>query len=197
MDAFAHGALGRIHRPEHGAPVRAGHERLSAPGDGLSRLPGYHPAGRKILDTTRGGGCRTSLAHRSVPLQKRRIDSEELTGPGAAIVTTTRHHTAARQHPRFRVLRVRSPHATGTDDGKTDGHAVTRHGGRTQNAGAGPGYARAELPGKARTAGRSAMELARKSGTDTAASCRQAEGCLRRRDRLSRISRARQECHPV
>src|SRR5438094_5530851 len=109
MDAFAHGALGRIDRPQHGAPVRADHERLAAPGDGLSRLPGYHPAGRKILDTTRGGGCRTSFAHRSVPLQKRRIDSEELTRSSAAILTTTRHYTAARQHPRFRVLRVKEP----------------------------------------------------------------------------------------
>ena len=54
-------------------------------------------------------GCRARLAQRSVPLQKRRIDSEELTGPSAAIVTTTRHHTAARQHPRFRVLRVKEP----------------------------------------------------------------------------------------
>src|ERR1039458_9072145 len=100
MDTLPHGALGGNHRPQHGATVRADHERLAAPGNGLSRLPGYHPAGRKILDTTRGGGCRTSLAHRSVPLQKRRIDSEELTRSRTAILTTTRHYTAARQPPR-------------------------------------------------------------------------------------------------
>ena len=49
MDAFAHGALGGNHRPQHGAAVRADHGRQAAPGDGLSRLPGHHPAGGKVL----------------------------------------------------------------------------------------------------------------------------------------------------
>ena len=45
-----------------------------------------------------------------------------------------------------------------------------------EGAGAGSGRARAELPGTARPAGRSAMDLARESGAGAAAACRQAEG---------------------
>ena len=37
----------RNHRPPHGAVVRADHERQAASGDGLSRLPGHHPVGRR------------------------------------------------------------------------------------------------------------------------------------------------------
>ena len=33
--------------PQHRAAVRADHERQAASGDGLSRLPGHHPAGRR------------------------------------------------------------------------------------------------------------------------------------------------------
>ena len=87
MDALAHGALGADHRPAHGATVRADHGRQAAPGDGLSRLSGHHPAGRKVLAAARGSGRRTRAAHRSVPLQKRRIDSEELARSGAPAVT--------------------------------------------------------------------------------------------------------------
>jgi len=64
--------------------------------DGLSRLPGHHPAGWEILDATRGGRRRTRPAHRRVPLQERRVDSEELARPGAAVVAATRFHAAAR-----------------------------------------------------------------------------------------------------
>ena len=63
----------------------------------------------KVLRTTCGSGFRTCVAHRRVPLQKRRIDPEELARSGAAIFTAARFHPAARQHPRFGVLRIGEP----------------------------------------------------------------------------------------
>ena len=59
-----------------------------------------------------------------------------------------------------------------------------------------PAVARTELPGTARPAGGSAVELARESGAGAAAAGRQAEGRLRRRDRLSRCARTGQERDP-
>jgi hypothetical protein len=78
--------------PQHGAAVRADHERQAASGDGLSRLPGHHPAGGKVLAAARGSGLRTCVAHRRLPLQKRRIDLEELARSGASIFTAARFH---------------------------------------------------------------------------------------------------------
>ena len=37
------------HRPAHSASVRTHPGRQATPGDGLSRLPGHHPAGRAVL----------------------------------------------------------------------------------------------------------------------------------------------------
>jgi transposase len=71
--------------------------------------------------------------------------------------------------------------ATGTHDGKTDGHAAARHGGRFENTRTRSGFVRAALPGTALPAGGSAMDLARESGPGTATACRQVEGCLRGR----------------
>ena len=69
---------------------------------GIIRLAG------KVLPRPRGSGFRACVAHRRVPLQERRIDSEELAGPGAASFTATAGiHATARQHPRLRVLRIR------------------------------------------------------------------------------------------
>ena len=88
----------------------------------------------KYSAATRGSGRGTRVAHRRVPLQKRRIDLEELARPGAVRRSPAAGcHATARQHPRFGILRIRRPHATRTDDGKTDGHAAARHGGRTES----------------------------------------------------------------
>ena len=112
------------------------------------------------------------------------------------VFTAARFHPAARQHPRFGILRVGGPHATRTDDGKTDGHAAAGHGGRPESAGARSGGARAEFPGTARPAGGSAVDLARESGSGAALACRQAEGRLRGRDRLSHFAGTGQERDP-
>src|ERR1019366_1546699 len=56
-------------------------------------------------------------------------------------------------------------HAEPTDDGKAAGHAVAGHGRRLENAGARSSDQRAEFPRTTRTAGRSAMDLAREPGT--------------------------------
>src|SRR5579883_3421806 len=67
MGAFAHGALGRIHRPGHGAAVRADYERLAAPGDGyrgclgIIRLAGKYSIQRVEAAAERAlltGACR-------------------------------------------------------------------------------------------------------------------------------------------
>ena len=85
------------------------------------RVSGHHPAGRAVLTGTRGSRCRASAAHRSVPLPEREVDPEELARPvplgGASAIAAT---TAARQHPRRGVLRVRrNGDAATTNDGKT------------------------------------------------------------------------------
>src|SRR5271154_5326491 len=87
----------------------------------------------------------------------------------------------------------RSPHATGTNDGKTDRHAAAGYGGCIEDAGARSVGTGIELPGKARPAGGSAVELARESGAGTAAACRQTQGRVRGGYRLSRFTRAGQE----
>src|SRR5271157_6600396 len=56
------------------------------------------------------------------------------------------------------------PHAEPTDDGKTAGHAVARHGRGSEGAGARPSDQRTEFPRTTLSAGRSAMELAREPG---------------------------------
>ena len=110
MDALAHGPLGANHWPPHGAIVRADHERQAASGDGISRLPGHHPAGRrstrrnawKRLPSARllTGACR----YKSVEsILKNSLDRVPLSS------ATARFHAAARQHPRLGVLRVGRP----------------------------------------------------------------------------------------
>src|SRR3989442_20214 len=51
-------------------------------------------------------------------------------------------------------------HAEPADDGKTAGHAVARHGGRSEDTGTRSRNQRAEFPGSTLAAGRSAMEMA-------------------------------------
>ena len=65
-------------------------------------------ARRLYVAKLKGGAC---VAHRSLPLQERRIDSEELTRPAsiAAVVAAAVVHATTRQHPRFGILRVRTP----------------------------------------------------------------------------------------
>ena len=73
---------------------------------------------------------------------------------------------------------------------KLAGHASPRHGRGTENAGAGSGCARAELPGALGAAGGSTVELAGESGARAAAEeCQAPHERLRRRDRLSHRAR--------
>ena len=69
---------------------------------GIIRLAGKYSAQRVEAASER------ALAHRRVPLQKHRIDSEELARSSAAVLPTARFHATARQHPRLGILRVRS-----------------------------------------------------------------------------------------
>src|SRR5476649_2483212 len=55
----------------------------TAPGDGISRLPGDHSAGRQVLSSTHGSRGGVGAADGRVPLPQHRIDSEELAGPAA------------------------------------------------------------------------------------------------------------------
>jgi hypothetical protein len=73
MDAFANGALGRVDRFEHGAPVRAHHERLAAPEMGyrgclgIIRLAGKYSAQRVEEASERAlltGACRYKASNR-------------------------------------------------------------------------------------------------------------------------------------
>src|SRR5664279_3941038 len=66
-------------------------------------------------------------------------------------------------------------HAEPTDDGKTAGHAVARHGRRLEDAGTRSSDQRTEFPRTTRTAGRSAMELAREPGAGAKTESGQAE----------------------
>src|SRR5271157_5885141 len=66
-------------------------------------------------------------------------------------------------------------HAEPTDDGKTAGHAVAGYGRRLENAGARSSDQRTEFPRTTRTAGRSAMELAREPGAGAKTESGQAE----------------------
>lgn len=84
MDAVADAALGTNHRAEHHTTVRADHGRQAASGDGLSCLPGAHPASRKVLAGPHGGRRRTGRADRRVPVSQCRIDSEKLTRSATA-----------------------------------------------------------------------------------------------------------------
>src|SRR6202042_1520084 len=108
MDSFSYGALGGVHRPAYGAFVRTNPRRQATPGDGLSRLPGYHPAGWAVLTGSHGSRCRAGAAHRSVPLPEREVDFEECAGPTTArdADSAARPTLAARQHPRRGVLRI-------------------------------------------------------------------------------------------
>src|SRR5258708_2474959 len=160
-------------------------------------MPGHHPAGWEVLDATRGSRGGTRIAHRRLPLQKRRIDYEKLARSDSTALATTLFHATARQPPRAGILRIRTHHATRTDDGKTDIHAAARYGGCAEGARARSGGTRAEVPGTVRPAGGSAMELAREPGAGATASYRQAERrSLRRRHRLPGFSRTRQERDP-
>src|SRR6266851_6154413 len=77
-------------------------------------------------------------------------------------------------------------HAEPADDGKTAGHAVARHGGRSEDTGTRSRNQRAEFPGSTLAAGRSAMELAREPGVGTKDESGQTAGSgLRGRHRLS------------
>jgi len=80
-------------------------ERQTASGDGLARLPGDHPVGGQVLRAARGSSLGTSLAHRCVPLQERRIDLEKLARPSAASVATLRGLFAFGPECRSRSLR--------------------------------------------------------------------------------------------
>ena len=110
-------------------------------------VPGDHPSGRAVLTGAHGSRCRAGAADRSVPLSEREVDSEELarsqSARGASSIATT---TAARQHPRRGVLRLRSHgDAETTNDRKTPRHAAPRHGRGAEDAGTRPGSAGAEL----------------------------------------------------
>src|SRR5664280_2649083 len=67
------------------------------------------------------------------------------------------------------------PHAEPTEDGKTAGHAAARHGRGSEGAGARSSDPRTEFPRTTRTAGRSAMELAREPGAGAKTESGQAE----------------------
>src|ERR1039458_7241817 len=67
------------------------------------------------------------------------------------------------------------PHAEPTDDGKAAGHAVAGHGRGSEGAGARSSDQRTEFPRTTRTAGRSAMDLAREPGTGAKTESGQAE----------------------
>src|SRR5258708_38425338 len=87
MAAVADGAVGREDRPSYRAAIGEDHDRQTAPGDGISRLPGDHSAGRQVLSSTHGGRGGTRATDGRVPLPQHRIDPEELAGPA----TPTRH----------------------------------------------------------------------------------------------------------
>ena len=127
---------------------------------GIIRLAGQYSPARMEAAAER------ALANRSLPLSEREVDSEELArhsaARGASSIAAT---AAARQHPRRGVLRLRrNGDAQTTDDRKTARHAAPRHGRVAEDAGTGPGGARAEFPGALGPVGGSAVELARESG---------------------------------
>ena len=96
-------------RPPHRAVVREDPGRQTAPGDGISRLPGDHSAGRQVLACAHGGGGGAGAADRRVPLPQHRIDPEELARPAAPAGAAGRAAgtaCTARQHSRRGVLRV-------------------------------------------------------------------------------------------
>src|SRR6266403_565705 len=110
MDAIANGALGPNDWPAHGAVVRADHERQAASRNGLSGLPGHHTVGREVFGATSRSSGGTRVDYRRLPLQKRRIDFEELARPGAAAIRCVLYgHTTSRQHPRTGILRIGEP----------------------------------------------------------------------------------------
>src|ERR1051326_1805233 len=110
MAAVASGALGPDDCPAHGAVVRADHERQTASRDGLSGLLGHHTFGHEVFGATSRSSGGTRLAYRRLPLQKSRIDLEELARPGAAAIGGILcGHTTSRQHPRTGILRIGDP----------------------------------------------------------------------------------------
>src|SRR5450755_4669317 len=109
MAAVADGAVGREDRPSYRSAIGADHGRQTAPGDGISRLPGDHSPGRQVLSSTHGGRGGTGIADGRVPLPQHRIDLEELAGPAAPAGVADRadgNAYTARQHSRCEVLRV-------------------------------------------------------------------------------------------
>src|SRR5215475_8184897 len=109
MDTFTHSALGANHRTLHRATVRANDGGQAAPGDGIPRLFGRYPTGRKVLSCPRGSCRRTGATDRRVPLPQYRIDPEELARSAAfaVVFSTTGASTLSRQYPRRGVLRVK------------------------------------------------------------------------------------------
>ena len=81
VDALAHGELGRADRTAHGTVVRTDPGREAASGDGLSIVPGDHPAGRTVLGRQDGSRSGSSDTDRRLPLPEREIDPEELARP--------------------------------------------------------------------------------------------------------------------
>src|SRR5580704_4336982 len=106
MDPLPYGALGGVHRPAHSAFVRTYTRRQATPGDGLSRLPGHHPAGREVLTYTHGSCCRAGTAHRSVSLSECEVDSQERARSAAAWTSSSAASSTVttQQHPRRGVL---------------------------------------------------------------------------------------------
>jgi transposase len=165
MDSIAHGALGAVHRPAHCSSVRTHSRRQAAPGDGLPFLSGDHSTSWPVLIVSRGSCFGTSTRNRGLPLSEREVDFETLArcraAGGASSIAAT---TAARQHPRPGVLRLRrNGDAQTTHDRKTARHAAPRHGRVTESAGTRPGSSRSEFPGSLGSVGRSTVELARES----------------------------------
>src|SRR5260370_28504164 len=111
MDAIADGPLGTDHRSTPPPTVRTHSLRQAAPGDGLSVLPGDHPARRSVLTGSHGSRGGAGAAYGTVSLPKRQVDSEKLARCDSSYRSATIvAATSARQHTRRRVLRVRRRH---------------------------------------------------------------------------------------
>src|SRR5260370_16690758 len=98
MAAVTDGAVGGEDRHPYRAAIGADHGRQTAPGDGISRLPGDHSAGRQVLSSTHGGRGGTRVTDGRVPLPQHRIDPEELPAPAAPAGPAARAPPTASTH---------------------------------------------------------------------------------------------------